>query len=227
MHWHLYERLLAELRQVLESLRARDVPWSVLDVGAGHGSFTEPLLAYGCAVTATEMSTPSLNTLRTRYGRNAQFSAVLDSNGSFDSLDDRTYGLVLFASTLHHIPDYRAAIDAAAARVAPGGSIVTFQDPLWYPTRGRADALLSQVSYLWWRLGRGNYRQGVRARWRRVRGAYDETSPSEMLEYHVLASQFKEVRLIRYWSTQSRIWQRLGDIAGATNTFASVATERM
>jgi SAM-dependent methyltransferase len=240
MHWHLHERLLAELRQVLESLRARGVPWSVLDVGAGHGSFTEPLLAYGCVVTATEMSTPSLNRLRARYGRNAQFSAVFDPDGSFGSLDEHTYGLVLFASTLHHIPDYRAAIDAATARVAPGGSIVTFQDPLWYPTLGRADALLSQISYLWWRLGQGNYRRGVRARWRRVRGTLDETSPSDMLEYHVvrqgvnqdvvhdaLASQFKDVRLIRYWSTQSRVWQRLGDLVGATNTFASVATERL
>jgi hypothetical protein len=45
--------------------------------------------------------------------------------------------------------------------------------------------------------------------------------------HDALASQFKEVRLIRYWSTQSRIWQRLGDIAKAKNTFASVATERM
>jgi SAM-dependent methyltransferase len=216
------------------------MPWSVLDVGAGHGSFTEPLLAYGCAVTATEMSAPSLEAIRATYGGNDRFSAVHDPDGTLGTLDGRTYGLVLFASVLHHIPDYRAAIDAAAARVAPGGAIVTLQDPLWYPTLGRADVLLSQVSYLWWRIGQGNYRRGVRARWRRVRGTFDETSPSDMLEYHVvrqgvnqdivhdtLASQFKDVRLIRYWSTQSRVWQRLGDIAGATNTFASVATERM
>src|SRR5437773_12101998 len=102
-HWHLYERLLAELRQALESPRARDVPWSVLDVGAGHGSFTEPLLAYGCTVTATEMSRASLDSLRARYGGNDRFSAVFDPDGSFRSLGDRTYGLVLFASTLHHI----------------------------------------------------------------------------------------------------------------------------
>jgi len=238
-HWHLYERLLAELRQALESLRARDVPWSVLDVGAGHGSFTEPLLAYGCTVTATEMSRASLDSLRARYGGNDRFSAVFDPDGSFRSLGDRTYGLVLFASTLHHIPDYRAAIDAAATRVMTGGAIVTFQDPLWYPTLGRANALLSRLGYFWWRLGQGSYRRGVRTRWRRALRIYDETSPSDMIEYHVvrqgvgqnlvqgaLASRFKEVKVIRYWSTQSGVWQRLGEIAGATNTFASVATER-
>jgi hypothetical protein len=141
---------------------------------------------------------------------------------------------------LHHIPDYAATLGAAATRVMRGGAIVTLQDPLWYPTLGRADALLSRLGYLWWRLGRGNYRRGLRTRWRRALGTYDRESPSDMIEYHVvrqglnqdlvrgtLASQFKEVRVIRYWSTQSRVWQRLGEIAGATNTFASVATERM
>jgi len=239
-HWHLYQRLLGELREVLDSLRARGVSWSVLDVGAGHGSFTEPLLAYGCVVTATEMSTPSFETIRARYGGNDRFTAVLDADGSFRTLDDRTYGLALFASVLHHIPDYRAAIDAAAARVVRGGAIVTLQDPLWYPTLSWGDSFVSRLAYLWWRLGQGNYRRGIGSRWRRARGVYDETNPSDMVEYHVvrqgvdqdvvrdvLASKFKEIRLIRYWSTQSRFWQRVGERVGATNTFASVATDRL
>ena len=239
-HWHLYQRLLGELRGVLDALRARGVSWSVLDVGAGHGSFTEPLLAYGSSVTATEMSTPSLEAIRAKYGGNDRFTAVLDAEGPFAALEGRTFGLVLFASVLHHIPDYRAAIDAAAAHVAPGGSIVTLQDPLWYPTLGRTDYVLSRLAYLWWRLGQGNYRRGLRSRWRWARGTYDETNPSDMVEYHVvrqgvdqgvvrdaLASKFKEVRLIRYWSTQSVLWQRVGEAVGATNTFASVATDRL
>jgi hypothetical protein len=185
------------------------------------------------------MSTPSVEAIRARYGGNDRFSAVLDPDGSFQALDGGTYGLVLFASVLHHIPDYRAAINAAAARVAPGGAIVTFQDPLWYPTLSRANSVLSRVAYLWWRLGRGNYKRGLRSRWRWARGVYDETNPSDMIEYHVvrrgvdqsavrdaLASNFKEVRLIRYWSTQSRLWQRVGEALRATNTFATVAIER-
>ena len=239
-HWHLYQRLLSELRGILDSLRVHGVSWSVLDVGAGHGSFTEPLLAYGCAVTATEMSRSSLDVLRARYGDNDRFTAVLDPDGSLRSVNNQAYGLVLFASVLHHIPDYRAAIDSAASHVLPGGSIVTFQDPLWYPTLRRSYALLSRLSYFWWRLGQGNYRRGLGTRWRRARGIYDETSPSDMVEYHVvrqgvdqkvvqdaLASRFRNVRLMPYWSTQSPLWQRLGEAAGATNTFACVATDRL
>jgi SAM-dependent methyltransferase len=239
-HWKLYQGLLSELREVLDSLRARGLPWSVLDVGAGHGSFTEPLLAYGCAVTATEMSRPSLDALRSRYRDNDRFSAVLDRDGSFGALDDRTYGLVLFASVLHHIPDYRAALEAAGSRVVPGGSIVTLQDPLWYPTLRRTDSLLSRLAYLWWRLGQGSYRRGLASRWRWARGIYEEANASDMIEYHVvrqgvdqglvrdaLASRFKDVRLIRYWSTQSSLWQRLGEEVGATNTFACIATDRI
>ena len=200
----------------------------------------EPLLAYGCAVTATEMSRSSLDVLRDRYGNNDRFTAVLDPDGSFGGLDNRVYGLVLFASVLHHIPDYRAAIDSAATRVLPGGSIVTLQDPLWYPTLRRSYAVLSRLGYIWWRLGQGNYRRGLATRWRRARGVYDETSPSDVVEYHVvrqgvdqrlvqgvLASKFKSVRLIPYWSTQSPLWQRVGEAAGATNTFACVATDRL
>jgi SAM-dependent methyltransferase len=231
--------LLGELREVLDSLRAREVPWSVLDVGAGHGSFTEPLLAYGCAVTATEMSKPSLEAIRAKYGRNDRFTAVLDADGSFAALDDRTYGLVLFASVLHHIPDYYAAIDAAAARVARGGSIVTLQDPLWYPTLGWADSFLSRLAYLWWRLGQGNYRRGLESRWRWVRGVYDETNPSGMVEYHVVRQGVDPGTCrgcpgIQVQGDQTHPllvnavapWQRVGEVVGAT-TFASVATDRL
>ena len=240
VHWHLYQRLLGEVRGVLDSLRQRGISWSVLDVGAGHGSFTEPLLAYGCAVTATEMSRPSLDLLRSRYGTNDRFSAVLDSDGSFGGLGDHAYGLVLFASVLHHIPDYRAAIDAAAARVVRGGAIVTLQDPLWYPTLHRSDFVLSRLSYFWWRLGQGNYRRGLSTRWRRIRGVHDETSPSDMVEYHVvrqgvdqdairnvLSSRFEHVRIVPYWSTQSAVWQRFGEVVGATSSFACIATNRL
>ena len=238
VHWHLYQRLLGELREVLNSLQRQKVPWSVLDVGAGHGSFTEPLLAYGCAVTASEMSRPSLDVLRARYGSNERFSAVLDEDGSLRSLGEKMFSLVLFASVLHHIPDYESAINTAASRLLPGGALVTFQDPLWYPTLRRADRFLSQVAYLWWRLGQGNYMRGVRTRLRWLRGIYDERNPSDMVEYHVvrrgvnqdrvlevLSERFRKVALIRYWSTQSSIWQRIGEAVGAKNTFGVVATD--
>lgn len=238
-HWHLYQRLLGELRRVLKSLQRDKLPWSILDVGAGHGSFTEPLLAYGCAVTATEMSRPSLDVLRDQYGMNELFSPLLDEDGMFTNIGDKTFSLVLFASVLHHIPSYEAALGAAAARVVPGGALLTFQDPLWYPTLRKADRLLSRFAYLWWRLRQGNYVRGLKTRWRRVRGLYDEQNPSDTVEYHVvrqgvnqddvqrtLSLLFRNVRLVRYWSTQSPFWQRAGERLRLENTFGVVATDR-
>src|SRR5439155_5229674 len=150
-----------------------------------------------------------------------------------------SFSVVLFASVLHHIPDYVATIEAAASRVVPGGALVTFQDPLWYPTVPRAAAFLSRFAYFWWRIRQGNYVRGISSRWRWMRGVYDDRNPSDMVEYHVvrrgvsqdalreaLSSRFRYVRVISYWSTQSAIWQRIGEALGAQNTFGIVATDR-
>jgi SAM-dependent methyltransferase len=237
-HWPLYQRLLAQLRNVLDDLKTQQLPWSVLDVGAGHGSFTEPLLAYGCRVTGTEMSSASLEVLRARYGANDRFSVVLD-DGSFRALGGEQFGLVLFASVLHHIPDYEASIDLAASRLIPGGTFIAFQDPLWYATLDRRHRMLSRLAYYSWRLSQGNYERGLRTGLRRLSARYDQGEPSDMVEYHVvrkgvdqervrtlLAGRFRGVDLFRYWSTQSPFWQTLGERIGATNTFGIVATRR-
>jgi 2-polyprenyl-3-methyl-5-hydroxy-6-metoxy-1,4-benzoquinol methylase len=240
LHWRLNRRLLNELREVLESLRKRGLPWSVLDVGAGHGSFTEPLLAYGCTVTATEMSAPSLAGLRERYDSNDRFSVLLDEDGSLKSVGENKFSLVLFASVLHHIPDYEAALTAAASRLHAGGALVSFQDPLWYPTLKATHRRLSQATYLSWRLGQGSYLQGLMTRLRRVRGIYDPRNLSDMVEYHVvrqgvdqrrvshvLSPLFRRVDTFTYWSTQSSLGQRLGEAVKAENTFGVVADDRL
>jgi SAM-dependent methyltransferase len=240
LHWRLYRRLLSELQVVLELLRRRGLPWSVLDIGAGHGSFTEPLLAYGCTVTATEMSAPSLAVLRERYQSNDRFTVVLDEHGSLQSVGESKFSLVLFASVLHHIPDYEAAVTAAATRLHRGGAIVSFQDPLWYPTLKATHRRLSQGTYLWWRLGQGSYLRGLTTRLRRIRGVYDVRNPSDMVEYHVvrqgvdqrrvsqvLSPLFRRVDTFTYWSTQSSLGQRLGEALKAENTFGVVADDRL
>jgi SAM-dependent methyltransferase len=229
---------LEELRGVLEALRTRGLPCSVLDIGAGHGSFAEPLLAFGCRVTATEMSRPSVDYLRSRFGSNDRFSIALDEDGSMRSLGGQTFSLVLFASVLHHIPDYDAALMTAASHLSAGGALISFQDPLWYPTLRVTSLRLSQAAYVWWRLGQGNYLRGLKTRWRRLTGVYDERDPSDMVEYHVvrqgvnqervhavLSPLFGKVDTFKYWSTQSAVGQRIGEALGADNTFGVVATD--
>ncbi len=239
-HRQLYEWVLSELRQSLGGLSARGVPWTVLDVGAGHGSFTEPLLAYGCQVTATEMSRPSLHWMESRYRTNPRFKAVLETDQGAQELREQRFGLVLFASVLHHIPDYGAALEIAADRLLPGGALVTVQDPTWYPRTPEAVRAISDFAYMSWRISRGAYVRGIRTRIRRARGVWDEGNSSDMVEYHVvrqgvdeeaiaqmLGNRFADVRVVRYWSTQSGLWQRIGQRLHLKNTFALIATDRV
>ena len=47
-HLALYDRLVEVLRGVIPKLSDQGLPLRVLEVGAGHGGFTEPTLALGC-----------------------------------------------------------------------------------------------------------------------------------------------------------------------------------
>lgn len=236
-HLHLYDRLVSELRKVMRETGARADSRSLLDVGAGEGSFVEPALAHGYHVTATEMSRYSLERLNDRYGENPNFVGVFDEDGSLAAVGDAQYSVVLFSSALHHIPDYLKALnDAAARHLRSGGALVTLQDPLWYPSVPKRVRILSEGMYLMWRLSQGNYRRGVSTRLRRLRGKYNPHNPSDTVEYHVvrngvdhegvletLRTCFDQVTLITYWSTQSRIGQWLGERIDVSNTFALVA----
>lgn len=156
-HAILHASLVDRLRRALDALERRGLPLTVLDVGAGDGGFGEPLLSYGCSVTATEMSRPAIARLERRYGRNPNFEVVFDSQGSLAAVGSRRFSLVLFASVLHHIPDYFAAIDRATSKhLAAGGTLVSLQDPLWYPSLDWRARAFSELAFLSWRITRGN-----------------------------------------------------------------------
>jgi len=95
-------------------------------------------------------------------------------------------------------------------------------------------------AYMFWRIRQGNPKRGVGSQLRRLRGIYDESLPSDMIEYHVvrqgvdegaleemLRSGFQDVDPWFYWSTQSRWLQRLGERAGWTSTFGMTARKRL
>lgn len=236
-HWRLYDRFCSVLRAEIRAISAKALPLTVLEVGAGHGGYTEPALAAGCSVTATEMSRPSLASLEARYGLNPKFAAIFDGDGSLDVLGDQKFSLILCTSVLHHIPDYQAFLEVCTAKhLTPRGALVTIQDPLWYADLTRTDIWFSKLSYFSWRVAKGNYAQGVHTRFRRLLGIYDERNPMDMVEYHVvrngvnekdilndLTPRFDTVTLTPYWSTQSGVFQRLGESLGRTNSFALVA----
>ncbi len=95
----------------------------VLEVGAGHGTFTQRLLP-GREVTATELSPRSLSVLRERF-RSTPEVEVSDVRiedaaalGEFDS--------AVLVNVLEHIDDDTAALRHLAAALKPGGRVVLF-----------------------------------------------------------------------------------------------------
>lgn len=235
-HWGLYERLVGTVREAIAGLRTAGLSLDVLEIGAGHGGYTEPVLATGCRVTAVEASRPSLRTLERRYGTNPGFRSVFDPDGSLDGVEGN-YSLVLIVAVLHHIPDYVAFLDRVTGLLAPGGTLLTLQDPLWYARLPGATHAVNRGGYYLWRLGQGNARQALATLSRRVRGVHDPTNPADMVEYHVvregvdersvtaaLENRFGAVTLIPYWSNQLGLVQRLGDRLGLANTFGVQAT---
>ena len=75
-HPKLNDRLIEVLRGMIQRLADQGLPLRVLEVGAGHGGFTELALAMGCQVTAVDMSEPSVDELRRRFGTNPNFHAA-------------------------------------------------------------------------------------------------------------------------------------------------------
>ena len=233
-HFTLYDRLVEVLRGAVRRLADQGLPLRVLEVGAGHGGFTEPALALGCDVTALDMSGPSVEELRRRFGTNPKFRALHDPDGTLHEADT-DYTLIMFVSVLHHIPDYISFLRESSKRIANGGALLTLQDPISY-ARHRADHRIGQAAYFAWRLTQGGAVSGLQTRLRRMDGIFDETNPRDMVEYHVVRDgvdeeavlsfareTFAEVTLVPYWSSQLGLAQRIGERLGLHSTFGIVA----
>jgi len=226
------------IADAVREIVARQGTCEVLEIGAGHGVFTETVVGAGGTATVTEMSKPSCDFLSEKFRDTAGVRVLYDPDGNAALRDGALYDVLLFISVIHHIPDYLGSITSLCGSVLrPGGTVVTFQDPLWYPRQTRKARTLSQVSYFAWRVTQGEFRRGLKSRWRRLRGVYDENEPSDLVEYHVVRDgvdeerlerlfreHFSQVEIKRYFSTQSPLFQRLGDKHFPPNTFGIVAS---
>ncbi len=234
-HPGLNKRLVELLRNEIDLVAEAGLPRKVLEIGAGHGHFTGTALAAGCEVTAIEMARASVAVLERRFGSNESFRAILSPDGSITDVGN-DFSMVLCVSVLHHIPDYLKFLEDATGRLAPGGSLISLQDPLFYERLSRGTRSATRASYGTWRLGQGELRRAFETWRRRREGIFDETLPADMVEYHVvragvdeeairsqLEARFATVEIKRYWSTQLAAGQRLGDSLRLENTFGVIA----
>ena len=229
----LFARLI---RQVYERAAEHAPTPRFLDIGAGEGSVTRQLLELGARVTAIDVSSSQLAKLGRKCGRfgDRLETCCGDVSDVLPRLDG-SYEVAVASSCLHHLPDYLGVIREAVERLAPAGQFLSFQDPLRYDTVGRFTKAFSELSYLSWRVFQGDLWGGLKRRLHRSRGVLND-SPLDNAEYHVvrngvdqdaitvlLAEAGFECEIIRYFSTQSRVFQPLGAAIGVKNTFAIVA----
>jgi SAM-dependent methyltransferase len=232
-HATLNAYVRARLRRSWDRVRAAGLHGRVLEVGAGDGRFTEPLLAWGAHVTATEMSGPSCELLREAFAENERLDVVHDPEGTLAVVGAPPHDLVVFAAVLHHVPDYVTAIEQSLVHLRPGGSLLTFQDPLLYRSLPPFTRWFAEGAFVVWRLGQGNLRRGMATRLRKILGRQGVEHPSDTVEFHVvragvdqeavracLAARFDQVTLTGYWSAQSAIVQRIGTALRLENTFS-------
>jgi SAM-dependent methyltransferase len=208
----------------------------VLDLGAGQGAATLAFLQLGAHVTAVDDSESQLGVLRRRCAPYSDRISVHldDAMNALDRLDPN-FDAVVASSFLHHVPDYLALV-RRATQMMSHGVFFSFQDPLRYASLPRSTLVLARLAYAVWRVRQPDVLGGLGRRARRARGITLEDCREDWIEYHatregvdadavvaVLEDEGLQPRVTRYFSTQSRFFQRLGERLGLETTFAIIA----
>ena len=238
-HAGLKQQIMGSLEAAVREqikLKGKCMVW---EVGAGHGDFTETLVGAGASVIVTEMSGPAARRLQEIYKICDKVEVIYDDSGDWVPEAHQSFDLVVCVSVLHHIPDYLGFLQEAFDRINPDGGFISWQDPMWYPRRSRVNFMFERLCYFSWRITRGDFKRGVKTRIRRLRRVLDESNPADMVEYHVVRDGVDEAAIMllaqhyfdspslnKYFSTQSKAFQKLGDKKWARNTFGISARAR-
>jgi 2-polyprenyl-3-methyl-5-hydroxy-6-metoxy-1,4-benzoquinol methylase len=233
----IYRSLIVD---AIRSVGREPADISVLDVGAGNGLAGIPWFRRKVRLTAVDSSESMLNALRERAAIYESSPRIIVSDAlDYLNTTPEKFDIVTHVSMLHHVPDYAELLRASASRTRVGGALLTFQDPLRYDAMPRWHHTADRAAYFAWRLGQGNYKRGLKTRWRRLRGVYSETETVDFDEYHVvrngvdsdeivdlLRERFTNVKTVAYWSTYSPLLQAAGERLGLTSSFGVLATGR-
>ncbi|MBA2380335.1 MAG: class I SAM-dependent methyltransferase [Blastocatellia bacterium] len=230
----LYSELVLDVFEFARS--TTEVP-SVLDLGAGEGSVTVPFLELGAEVVAVDISHSQLALLKLRCEKYSERLRVReeDINETLSTVDE-DFDVIVVNSFLHHVPDYLGMIQEAVQRLKPGGQFFSFHDPLRYDSLTPTTRAFTSAAYFSWRVFKGDVFGGLLRRLRRARGIYIEDSKFDNAEYHVTRNGVDqeaickffdeagfEYRLITYFSSQSSLFQPLGEKLNMHNSFGIIA----
>ena len=195
----------------------------------------------GGRVTAVDISNRQIKALKEKALNHADRLEIYcrdDSDAliSFKS-EDRRFDIIVCNSFLHHIPDYIDLIKNSVVLLSSQGRFFSFQDPMRYDSTGKFTSIFSNLAYMSWRVMKGDIAGGIKRRMRRSRGIFHEDR--ENVEYHAVRDGVDqdaireffeksgfECEIIRYFSTQSSFWQKIGTKLGVENTFAVIAKKK-
>lgn len=129
----------AELEETLDNLDGADnyAAWifeqvephlgdEVLEVGAGHGTFTGLLSERSGRVVATDVSQRCVGILRSRFAGDARVTVVQGTTA--DAAELPPFDSAVLINVLEHIEDEDGALRDLSAALKPGGRLI-----LWVP----------------------------------------------------------------------------------------------
>jgi len=130
-----------------------------LDLGAGTGNLTLPLLQAGHSVTAVDLSDEMLKQLSINCRKNHISEDRLEKIiGPVDDVlnemirQERMFHLITACSFYHHLPDYLETLQLAARIVRPGGFLFLAHEPMRKDTLSPLSRLMQTLDFKWWRI---------------------------------------------------------------------------
>ncbi len=131
LHPRQAELLMDDLRRALDTLGDLGRPAVALDACGGTGFAGLKLNALGCETHYVDISEEMVRHYRRRceaagFAPNATCSEILSY---FDHVG-RSFDLIVFSSSLHHLEDPVLVLRHAKRALAPGGLIATLFDPI-------------------------------------------------------------------------------------------------
>jgi SAM-dependent methyltransferase len=231
----LYASLLVD---VFSSAKIHNQVPRVLDLGAGEGSVTLPMLELGAEVTAVDLSSDMLAELKRKCSKFADRLTVREEGVEVALQNvEGQFEIITANSFLHHVPDYFGMLEGVIQRLSAHGQFFSFQDPLKYSTLRPGTRTFDRMAFFTWRVGKADAWNGLKRYLRRARGEFQADSAYDNAEYHVLRGGVDQAgmkalfekhgftcKVIPYFSTQSSLFQPIGAAIGFQNTFAFVAS---